>query len=347
MDDRLSIFDDKTRQEARRIKMLLSYGDKLTDENALALSAYSKAHGLDPFNGECFFLVKIDKETGKREELGLHPGIKGIRKKANEKLQEQNRQAYYRVPWEVVDPKTIGLDSEKTSIVVKATLRDSISEGQWLLDVLKLSHAGYTKEEIHGMVGDCPTWIGYGVVKKVELWYIKQSPIQLARKRAEADATRQRFDLPFATETAEEIAPGLVDVIEGDVTIIEPSAQLSPTNGNGKAKRSELEILSELGFDEEPEHGKVAEVFDNPLPLPEPEPDPEQPNNEEHDLHLEAIQAAKDTITLKGTRVGDLDKTRLMLINAEYGRVPFETLTSKQIGILNSVKLLLEEMGAA
>ena len=312
--DALAIVSETERRDAARIKMLLPYGDKLTDANALALVAYSRLHGLDPFNGECFFLVKIDKE-GKRTELGLHPGIKGLRKKAKEQIQKQDSQAFYRTSYDMITPATIGLDPEKVAIVVKVTLRDSISEGRWIANAFKLSQVGYSKDEVEKLIGSCPVWIGYGMIKKEELWYLKQAPIQMARKRAEADATRQRFDLPFADEIAEEIAPGQgIDYVEAEFT---PTAQLPPTNGG--LKRSEVDQLRELGFDIEEE--------------PQPEPTPIQhPTPEAWDAWDKLVEQADDynlavpdlnpeTITLEELRNAyrEVDKRIKLYVKAGGG----------------------------
>lgn len=252
-DQRMTLITQNDVEDARKIKMLLPYGDKLTDDNALALKAYSRLHGLDPFNGECYFLVKEKKnERGDivgREELGVYPGIKGKRKKSKEQLTNADPQAWYKCDYETVDPSETGLKAgSDIALVVKATLRDSISGGRYIVDTIKLKQAGLTKAEIEDIIGKSPVWIGYGVVKTYELRYIKQTPLGLAKKRAESDATNQRFDLPFANEAlADDVAPDVVGLLEnGD------NPREDPVIVEGEV-RTVSENMNALGYDDEPE----------------------------------------------------------------------------------------------
>jgi hypothetical protein len=179
-----------------------------------------------------------------REEMGVYPGIKALRKKAKEQLQASDRQAHYKVNYETIDPALLGIDPSGVALCVMGTLWDSISTGHYIINVVKLSGAKYTKEEIEAMIGKSPTWVGYGVVLKRELGYIKMSPMALAKKRAEADCTKQRFDLPFATETAEEIPAdegGIGEEIEGTMTDVTP------------VQKNSEQLIAELGFDIAPE----------------------------------------------------------------------------------------------
>ena len=260
MDNSIAIYNRDDQGVAAKIKMLLPYGQKLTDNNALALAAYSRLHGLDPFNGECYFLVREKKndrgEVTGREEMGVYPGIKGVRKISKQQLLKADRQAHYKVNYETIDPSLLGIDPSGVALAVMGTLWDSVSTGHYIIDVVKLSGAGYSKAEVEAMLGKSPTWVGYGVVLKRELGYIKMSPMALAKKRAEADCTKQRFDLPFATETAEEIPAdegGIGEEIEGTMTDVTP-----PVHKNSE------QLLAELGFGMAPE--------------PEPEPEPVTPD---------------------------------------------------------------------
>jgi hypothetical protein len=248
MDNSIAIYNRDDQGVAAKIKMLLPYGQKLTDNNALALAAYSRLHGLDPFNGECYFLVREKKNdrgdvTG-REEMGVYPGIKALRKMAKQQLQHTDRQAHYKVNYETIDPANLGIDPSGVALCVMGTLWDSISTGHYIINVVKLSGAKYTKEEIEAMIGKSPTWVGYGVVLKRELGYIKMSPMALAKKRAEADCTKQRFDLPFSTETAEEVPAdegGIGEEIEGVMTDVTPP------------HKDTEQLLAELGYEVTPE----------------------------------------------------------------------------------------------
>jgi len=252
-------------------KMLLPYGSKLTDDNALALAIYSKMHDLDPFNGECYFLVREKKndhgEIIKREELGCYPGIKGKRKHAKRQLGSVRPEfAHFKVDYAIMGKEQIqqlGIDLNETAIVMRAELRDPISQGQYIMDTIKLAQAGYSKEEVNTMLGKPPSWVGYGVVTKRESNYLQQEPVKVARKRAESDAINQRFDLAIPDGLAEELAPELTDVSDGDSEETTPGQFTDvPTDKAPepiidvpfdapqpeKQKRTEAEIQRELGF---------------------------------------------------------------------------------------------------
>jgi len=254
---------DADKQAAKRLKMMLSYGDKLTEDNALALYYYGKLHGLDPLNGECYFLVRDeyttkDGELHPREELGCYPGIKGKRKKAKEQLRASDPQATYRTEYSVVKAEDIGLDAKEIKVAVKAELRDSISEANYILTTLKLIQAGYTKDEVSAIVGKPPRWVGYGTVTNKESWRLKQPPLVVAQKRAESAAVSQRFDLPFADDLADDAAPEVVSRLEagGENENGETARPPEPAvEGEfaDKPKRSEAEIMGDLGYDAKPE----------------------------------------------------------------------------------------------
>lgn len=256
-------------ERARKIKALLPYGRLLTEENALALDAYSRAHGLDPFNGECFFLVREKKndrgEVTGREELGLHPGVKGLRKKAREQIsKDAGHAATYKIEYETIKPEAIGLPAT-TAIAVKAILRDDISMGRYILDIVNLLKAGMTKEQADAILGQPPRVIGFGSVSQRELNYIKMAPFALARKRAEADAIKQRFDLPFSDDmTAEEISisggevaqdyklftreDAAAELVEGEFAPEPDQPEPEAQPAAPAPKPTQQQLLTELGY---------------------------------------------------------------------------------------------------
>ena len=245
----ISLITDGDREMARKIKMLLPYGSKLTDDNAIALSAYSRLHGLDPYNGECYFLVREKFDDNgvliRREELGVYPGIRGKRKLAKQQLQSIDPEGSYRIDYLIVGPDAVGLKPQpgEISVVIQAELRDSQSTDRYISDTIKLRAAGIDVETTKAIMGKPPVWTGYGVVKSNELRYIKQNPITLAKKRAESDATNQRFDLPFSDDAlADDVAPEIVDSMDlqtAEVTVIdEPIERLTTA-----------QALDDLGFE--------------------------------------------------------------------------------------------------
>lgn len=296
---------------ANRIKAMLAYGEKLTHENALALVAFSRLHGLDPYNGEAYYLVreKRDAKTGEmiREELGCYPGIKGKRKLAKEQLRKIDQQATYTVQYSQAKPTDIGLGvkANDIAIVMRAELRDSITTGQYIVNTLQLAKAGYSEEKIEQIIGKAPVWTGYGVVYNRELAYIKQTPLDLAKKRAESSVTSQRFDLPFADDAlADDVAPEITTIAESNGS--EPADFERIVEGDFEQPRSESQIMHELGFDDEQEEFPEEFIIGQkefPIDVKITGENP-----------LMTLNEARNTKTAKGTQLGTLDVEQLALI---------------------------------
>ena len=137
------------------------------------------------------------------------------------------------------------------AIVVEAQLRDSISTEQYLKEFYQLQKNETPGELIRAILGKPPVWTGYGVVKQKELRYIKQSPVVLAKKRAESDATNQRFDLPFSDDAlADDIAPDITGLLENGTT---NDSEAVIVEGVTTEKPSAKQLIAELGFDLPPE----------------------------------------------------------------------------------------------
>lgn len=283
---------------ARALKMMLPYGDKLTDDNAYALLIYGRLHDLDPLNQECYFLVreKTDKQTGQkvREEMGCYPGIKGKRKKARE-------QSMFKVEYTTIDAKSIGLDPNVIAVCVKAELRDHQNEGDYLVKMMELVHAGFKREDIEYFIGKPPVVTGYGAVKRDELWRLTQEPIKVARKRAENDAITQRFDLPMTDMIADDVTPELTEG-EGE----NGNAQPPKLTQIDTPKKTEAQILAELGYAPEPKkngNGQQAQ--------PEAEqPEPEVTEGEYTETGM-TVQEAMDTLWPDGTRFEKVNDIKL------------------------------------
>jgi hypothetical protein len=90
------------------------------------------------------------------------------------------------------------------------------------------------------MCGPAPVVIGVGIATPDEK--SKRGIHQRARKRAEADAIKQRYDVNFATFTVDEPE----DVIDTEFTPI-PSKVSVPAPAPQPVK-TEAELMSELGF---------------------------------------------------------------------------------------------------
>jgi hypothetical protein len=274
----LLVTSELDKKLAALYKKQLPYGYKLSDDAALALATFTRSHDLDARVGEAYYLVRDKKDQNGNvigtEEMGVFPGIKGKRKLANQQLKEIDPQAHYTRSFSKSDPAACGLQGkrDKISLVMRCELRDSISMGRYIVDITKLvTQAGYTKEEAEALLGNPPIWIGYGVVYNYELRYISMTPLALAKKRAESDATSQRFDLPFADDRIiDDLEPEIAAQLEGDKPVDAGVTVVTE-------KRSPDEILGELGYSsdsipaEEPEEGVVEGEVLEPVRPYEPE----------------------------------------------------------------------------
>ena len=182
---------DNVRELASRLKLMTPGGSKLGENELLALAQGAVAHGLDPLNGEIWMI------PGR----GLMVGVKGLRKKAREQVQG-NFWIDFR---EIVNPeerKRLGIGDG--AMAFEAHLFDSENIRTYAETVERLMKAGIPWEAVKDMVGAKPYSIGLGILKPGE--NTKMERVQCAMKRAEADALKRRFDVPFgiALESDEE-----------------------------------------------------------------------------------------------------------------------------------------------
>lgn len=175
---------------AERIRLCLPGGDKLQNHEALALAQLSVAYQLNPFNGEVWYI------PGR----GTQVGIKGLRKTAH-------RQANY---WTYF-----------TALTTEQRMENAVPDGAiayccelYRTDLI-LESAKVIKAMNEAGMPDAahryayrPT-IGIGYFNRGEASKMKAD--QAARKRAEADALKQAFDLPFASEVGNGSTVGYVD----------------------------------------------------------------------------------------------------------------------------------------
>lgn len=206
---------------AERLRMMVVGGQKAyTVTQALTLAQAALAHGLSPFNGEIYLMV--DNEGYSR---GLVIGVKGIRKHA--RRQARRMGAVYDIHFDhVTDPDEFGLQAPSkfyspSAVVVKATLTLSTHVDKWIdqmRDVMKIVNDYKAAVDI---VGPKPQIVTYGVFDPDGENYAAQksksktsmSPVSKAKKRAEAAALKEAFDLPFGLE----YDPSVDEVFEGEV----------------------------------------------------------------------------------------------------------------------------------
>jgi hypothetical protein len=207
---------------------------KLTPEQAKSLAMISVAHGLDPFNGEAWFIPGS----------GVMVGIKGLRKMARKQIEiEGGKEAHFWTEFiRIMDPKEYSANDE--DLVVECHLRDTETLKAWGVSVKYFQGIGLSLEEATKAAGNSPITIGVGVVEPSDP--SKMQRYELVRKRAEASALKQRFDVDFLANMEVEIDPDI------DLEIIDVEA---------KETRTANEAIAELGFTFSKE--QVAIVFDN------------------------------------------------------------------------------------
>jgi len=234
---------ESVKEIAERLLRMMPGTTRFTANEALTIAQIAVAHGLDPFNGEVW---GIKSEDGKW--YGTMVGIKGLRKAAKRQAESEGG-VYWTEPPTRVEPKKY--DAPENAVVYEIHLRDTVTMQAYGKSLNILTSAGVPYAEAVRMVGNAPVWKGVGIAKADER---SKLPIHArAKKRAEADALRQRYDVQFIgveyTEASEEMpADADVPVVEGDyspVPEVDPQPELTPE----ERKEREAVIMGQLGFE--------------------------------------------------------------------------------------------------
>ena len=232
---------DAIREMTDRLTKMLPGTVRLSQQEALTVAQVAVAHGLDPFNGEVWGL------KGENEKwYGVMVGIKGLRKCARRQADQEG--GTYWTDLVRVDPKKY--NQPETSVVYECRVRDTITTQAYGKSLHTLTTAGIPYAEAVRMLGDAPVVVGVGIASPDER--SKMSLHARAKKRAEAEALRQRFDVHLVgvqyTETSEDIPEDaqVPEVIEGEVV---HSKIFSEQPEPPAEKRTEQQVMSELGFE--------------------------------------------------------------------------------------------------
>jgi hypothetical protein len=228
---------------ARRIKIMVPGGSKLADAEAQALAQVSLVTKCNPFIGEIWYI------PGR----GPMIGIKGARRHGNEQVEQAGgRGAYWFPDLQPCSPDDAGAkDVKDVSASFRCVITDSVSTSkyqQMFLETVNSLRSAGSKDpvgEAREICGKRPQWIGYGFSTTSE--QSKMNKQALAMKRAEADALKKRFDIPFGTEISTDdsaVESGGPEWIEGTAT----------------TSRTEEQNLNELGFDSDPRPETVPDV---------------------------------------------------------------------------------------
>jgi hypothetical protein len=259
---------------------------QLTDAEAFALAQVGTMQGLDVFNKEIYYLKqeKWDPETRRKEvkSIGVMPGIRGLRKHAHRQIRyEGGRSATFWIEYQQIIDK-----EEKTLVgagdfdfVVKATLRDTVSMGNYLnmrqmifsnhsswKDLLKLASSEgdavatvqtAIENTAKAILGNPPIIVSYGIVKNAELkkddnkklvlplqMFSGQSPLYMAEIRAERRALYKRFDLEKRFGAIVDDAELEAEAIDAEIEATEDQTPEAVT----EEPRTREQNISQLGF---------------------------------------------------------------------------------------------------
>lgn len=248
MNTALSILPDKQQllDVNKRIETMLPGGSKLSVNERYALAQIAVAHGLDPFNGEVWYIPA----------RGPMIGIKGLRKKAREQVQG-NFWIDFREIVDADERKRYGIDAG--AIAFEARLFDSENIRTYcdmialMTKPTNLGGPGLTWEAVKDMIGSKPYTSGIGVLRPAE--QTKMERVQCAMKRAEADALKRRFDVPFGLNVEADNEPSAApewqitgsEVVEHDA---DPKAEFERVSADATPEEIAL-ALDDAGGDYE------------------------------------------------------------------------------------------------
>lgn len=246
MSDALTVYGqrDQVKELADRVTKMLPSVRELGETGALALAQVSYSLGLNPFIGEIWAIPQKDRRSGRVVGFSIMAGIKGLRRAARKQAQEQGGiYPFYRPRFRMMT------DEEKELADLGEKDKGLICE---LEIVLSPGHPWYQANGHERFIVE-----GVGIVRSYEK--SKMETMQLVRKRAEADALKMAFDIPFGDggedfrlEAGYEsgfLDNGADDAIEGQVTEVkeeEPALEAGVQQNGDHERPLEPEIIKAL-----------------------------------------------------------------------------------------------------
>ena len=216
---------------ANRIGYMVKGGNKLNDNEKMALAQVAMVTKLNPFIGEVWYIPGS----------GPMIGIAGSRKLDNIQVSEKGGYTWEEmIPVDPADAGASAAEIKDVAAAFRCDIHDSVANAQYqalfISTLNSLRDAGTTDPfgEAKEVCGPRPVWSGYGysLIKESS----RMSKPQLACKRAHADALKKRIIVPFGGEISERDVAPAYDVDAEDVEMLYP-----------KERRPEAEILAELG----------------------------------------------------------------------------------------------------
>jgi len=234
---------DEIMEMARRYKTALPGGDKLANNEVVALAQIAKTTGLNPFVKELWFI------PGK----GPMIGIAGARRLWNE--QSRNGGGWSHIEIVPCPPAEAGYlgDVKDVAAAFRAEAHDSLATAQYqrlftdTIRVMRESGSADPFGDAKQICGPRPMWVGFGYSTISET--SRMNKTQLARKRAEADALKKCINVPFGVNVSAEhdTAPVLnVDKETGEVIEAETTEPENVNQETGQASGA-VELISPMG----------------------------------------------------------------------------------------------------
>lgn len=252
------------RELVSRIKAGLPNAGKIPAEGILALATSAYAHDLDPWNGEIWVIY-----NEKRGETSLMAGVKGLRKAAKKQLSD--RQHYY-LNFRPILPEEYpqyALDTNDewgrpVELAEICELRRGDACAEYSKTLRQIFDMCGSFEMARDMLGPMPVYIGIGVVRKGEK--SKMEKCQVVKKRAESEALKRAFDLPFADRVSG----------QGNVVIGNEEEDV--------AIEGEVRVVEQEQTPEQAEQEPFTAPATEPDPVVEPEPAPDAQIQQEAEL---------------------------------------------------------------
>ena len=169
-----------------RLKLMITNGKKLSDAEAAALAQFAVAEKLDPFSGEVYLL----KNESKNEIIGPMVGVKGLRRKAQERLGLDEN---YMLDFVLVDNPPGVLFAYECRLRDTQSLRKYLDLRVRAEEMFRASGHKTPSDEALKLVGPPPMWVGRGYFYQSEQNDYKDKkyhPQEKAQKRAEAAALK-------------------------------------------------------------------------------------------------------------------------------------------------------------
>lgn len=259
----LSSDNERTRKLAIQVQKFIPGIDKLPASSQWAFAAMCLAYDVDPLTGEAWAWMSNKGPT-------MMFGIAGRRRKAREMLRNEtgNPAADFRTELTRVDSGAYGCSPD--DFVYECRLYDDKSSQRWIGEFISLHNAGFSADEAEKIIGERPYTFGVGICRATDPTRMEKN--EAARKRAEANALKQRFDLRFPEAEEIELTTGMSEQDYERVLEVKPEKEMT-----------ENEIVNFLGFDSSSDDA----VID---PEPEPEEPAEEPQEPEYPEWLNSIE---------------------------------------------------------